>query len=323
MTKLSRPGVSASIRAVVLLLATTFLASVLPRTLAAAAPTDEDRARQAVAMALEGKALQEKGRHQEALKLLEEAWAVSPHPKILFYKGRSLVALKRYDEAQLTYKLIRRNVADLEQDKLAEVDRTLAWLEDQLKETLVRFEAPGLNGVAVKVDGVALGSAPVKRTFKRGTYTVRAEREGYLAADASFSVLGEAEKTVKLELKPLPVRVEARPGEGATPPAAVTAPPSSTTRTWAWVTLGTGAAALATGGVLLGNYAVQAGKDLAPNQHLAGQSLDLGLGCTLAVAGAALVGTSVALFVKDARARQVPAVSLVPLPGGGALVVGW
>ena len=94
--------------------------------------TDADRAQAAVARVKQGMALQQAGKHEEALPLFEQAWSLAPHPKSLFYKARSLMALKRYDDARATYQLIRKNRMDLEDDKLKEVEANLALCEQQV-----------------------------------------------------------------------------------------------------------------------------------------------------------------------------------------------
>ena len=94
--------------------------------------TDADRAQAAVMRVKQGIALQQAGKHDEALPLFEQAWSLAPHPKSLFYKARSLMALKRYDEARATYLLIRKNGMDLEADKLKEVEANLALCESQV-----------------------------------------------------------------------------------------------------------------------------------------------------------------------------------------------
>lgn len=94
--------------------------------------TDAERAQAAVTRVKQGIALQQAGKHEEALPLFEQAWSLAPHPKSLFYKARSLMALKRYDDARATYQLIRKNRMDLEEDKLKEVEANLAVCEQQI-----------------------------------------------------------------------------------------------------------------------------------------------------------------------------------------------
>lgn len=67
---------------------------------AGAAPGTDEKARErAFQLTKAGVDLQKEGKHELALDALTEAAQVFDHPKILFYKARSLTALERWQEA--------------------------------------------------------------------------------------------------------------------------------------------------------------------------------------------------------------------------------
>lgn len=112
------------------------------------------------------------------------------------------------------------------------------------------------------------------------------------------------------------------------PPAAPAAPASSGTRVAAWITLGVGVAALATGATFFGLARGAQGEvskgNPAPFPTLqekvaAGRVNDV-IGVTAMSVGGALAVTSIILFVLGPS--TAPAVSFVPSAGGGTFVVG-
>ena len=257
--------------------------------------------------------LQTQARHEEALVLLTKAANLSSHPKVLFLKARSQFALKRYEDARSTYRMIPRQTDQLEADLLDELLTNLAMCEEMLAETLVHFVTPGADGAAVTVDGEALGPSPISKKLRKGTYQVKAVKEGFEPADKVLSVKGDGQQTVTLALKPIPV-VPPRP------------PPSREPRTgnrelWAWTSLATGAVSLTAGAFFLANYADKTGAELDSNQHVEGETIDLSAGIGLAAAGLGLGITSIFLFMDDDE--QDAAAFLVPSPGGASVGFTW
>ena len=197
----------------------------------------DEREVAAVTLVKEAIALQRSGDHEAAVRLLDEAWTIDAHPKILFFKARSLMVLERWAEAHELYEMIRKNVRDLEQAKLDEVERNMALsakLAEQSKETLVTIEAPGVEGATVSLNGKLLGPAPQEARLKRGRYEVRIEHKDHHPFEQTLEVAGQDRLAVTAALGP---RLEA--------PAVTAATPSSAGQTWGWVATGTGAAARA------------------------------------------------------------------------------
>lgn len=227
---------------------------------------DEERA---VELILDAQKLQEAARHDQALKLLEDAWALFPHPKVLFFKARSLMALGRYDEARSTYRLIRSNVRDLQPDKLKEIDANLALCDQKL------------------------------------------------AAAAAPKPLDPKQQVVAHPTPPAVVVTDLRPKAPPLPVAGATT--TARDRTWGWVTLGSGIALTAGGLAFLGNHLYYQSQSLAPNQHLEGGGLDLGLGASMTGLGLAAVGTGLYLLIKE---PSTPVAGVVPLEGGALFTIG-
>jgi hypothetical protein len=277
----------------------------------------DEREVAAVTLVKEAIALQRSGDHEAAVRLLEEAWTIDAHPKILFFKARSLMVLERWSEAHELYVMIRKNVRDLEQGKLDEVERNMALsarLAEQSKETLVSIEAPRVPGAMVSLNGKPIGEAPRETRLKRGHYEIRIEHPEHHPFEQALEVSGQDRLAVTAALRP---RVEA--------PFAPLDAPSSGRRTWGWIAAGSGAAVTAAGLGFLGNYLVQSSKDLEPNQRMRDAGLDQAIGGTLSAVGVGLVVTGVILLVTGddppAAAPSTPEVGLAPISGGAFLGV--
>ena len=270
----------------------------------------------AIALVQRAIPLQTEERHEEALVLLDQAATISSHPKVLFLRARSLFALRRYEEARSLYRTLPIKTAELEADLIEEVRRNLKVCEELLLETVVHFVTPQADGAAITVDGLAVGVAPVSKGLRRGTYQVKASREGYTDAEKVVTVRSEKQLTVMLVLEKFPDKpIEV--------PRVIVEEKGKVRRTWAWITLGSGAAALVGGGLFLGDYVDKTTRDLRPDQHVEGEELDLGLGISLAVAGVGLAAVSAFLFAEPTVGEVRPAVTVLPLEGGGCLGFSW
>ena len=269
--------------------------------------------KEAVALVKQAIPLQQEGRHEEALVLFTKAANLSSHPKMLFLKARSQFALKRFDDARTSYRMIPQKTDKLAPKHLEEVKTNLAICEEMLTETLVHFVTPGADGASVTVDNEALGPSPVSKKLRKGTYQVRAVKDDFELAEKVLSVKGEDQLTVTLALKPIPVEPP--------PPPTSPEPRAANRDLWAWLTLGTGAASLTAGAFFLANYADKTGAELDSNQHVEGETIDLGAGIGLAAAGLGLGITSIFLFMDDDE--QEVAGFLVPSPGGALVGFRW
>jgi hypothetical protein len=294
-----------------------FLAVLLTAgTAAAQTPGEAEPETKAIALVQRAIPLQLEERHDEALVLLDRAATLSSHPKVLFLRARSLFALRRYEEARSLYRTLPIKTAELEEDLIEEVRQNLKVCDELLIETMVHFVTPQSDGAAIAVDGLAVGTSPVSKGLRRGTYQVKASREGYTDAEKVVTVRGDKQVTVLLVL----AKIDDKP---ITPPPTIVEGNSTSGRTWAWVTLGSGAAALVGGGLFLGNYVDKTTRKLQPNQRVEGEQLDLGLGISMAVAGVGLAATSAFLFAGSSDRKTGPTATLIPFKRGCGLGFTW
>jgi hypothetical protein len=253
----------------------------LPLALDAQEELRTDLAIQQVMQAIK---MQEKGRHEQAIPVFDSAWSLDAHPKILFFKARSLMALERWEEARVTYRLIQQNTMDLQAVKLDEVSLNLSLIEEHLQVTLLKVTTPGVEGASVVLDGKALGASPVSVELKRGTYALRADKPGYQSARVTVEVRGE-------DTLPVALTLVAGATQAPTVGAAAPAEAGSSRRLWAWITAGGGAAALAGGVVAFVQHASASseaaeGDEVKPYGLYTGGALSavaVGLGVTSAV----------------------------------------
>ncbi|GEM_PF-3720537 len=254
---------------------------------------DETAADMAVKKGVEAKKLQEGGDFAKALALLEEAWSLCPHPRLLFLKARSLMALQRYAEAREIYRLIETSLQHFPQpERVAEIKEGLRICEEQLHQAEVTFDAGQLDGVSLTLDGVAMGILPLTAKVGRGKHTAVAHKVGYEQGKLDFVV--ELEPQIELTLVLVP-----EPGSAVADPLLTDIQTGEPNPGWKWAALGGGVAFLGGSAGFWGNYAMQNSKDLAPNQRAEGGAWDIALGSMFAGVGVGLVTTAVWLWVTE------------------------
>lgn len=289
--------------------------------LAFAADTQQKRA---VALTKAGIAKQKAGEHAEALDDFNEAWGYAPHPKILFYKGRSLMALEDYEEARDVYLKLRDNPA-LKDAQLREAEANLSLCAAELKRTVVHIVVEGLPGARLLVDGKKAGASPLTIPMLNGQHVVRAEMDGHVAAERVLTIAGQEKLEVRLSLTRASssapgsrqVAVVRPAPEGGIEPAVIQVAHEADRSSSAlgWTTLGAGGVMLVTGAGFLSNYIYLHTRSLGEHEVIEDDQLDLAIGASLTAVGAGLMLTSVFLF-PDAEADGARA-RLLPLPGGG------
>ena len=123
-------------------------------------------------------ALQEEGRYDLALKPLNEAVALFEHPKILFYKARSLTALERWQEAYDVWNRLMGSKA-LKEEQRDEVQQGWARAMAEIQEAERREAAASAEEASpvvtrkeepVRADNDLSGSVDVKEE-RRGLST--------------------------------------------------------------------------------------------------------------------------------------------------------
>lgn len=287
-----------------------------PAAVFAQSRNESDPEQEAIELVRQAIPLQADGRHEQALVFLEKAAGLSSHPKVLFLKARSQFALKRYEDALLSYRMIPQQTDQLDKDLVEEVRTNLAICEQMLAETLVHFVTPGAQAAAVTVDGEAIGLSPISKKLRRGTYQIRAAKEGFEPADKVIGVRGESQMTISLAMEPVqaepvPVAPRSRESHGIS------------SRTWGWIALGTGVASLAGSALFLVNYADKTSADLDSNQHVEGEQIDLGAGIGLGVLGVGLGVASAFLFSTEDEQGANAGMSFSPTSGGLFAAFTW
>ena len=264
------------------------------------AQSPDESKRRASALMGEGLSLQQRGQHEGALAKFDAAYEIDPNPVFQVPRTAVLVELKRYEEAHKTLRWLADH-PELIGDKLhREVLARLSDVEDILRETTVEVVTPGVTGASIVLDGKLSGTTPLELKLRRGSYSLRVEKDDYVASERQIEVAGEERLKVKITLTPVP---------GAGP-----------LRTWGWITMGAGIGVAAGGiGALSHYFYLQGTKDECCDVTKG----SLITGSVLVGVGAGLGITSYFLFRSARSASSSKATSvLVPIPGGHAVSVG-
>jgi hypothetical protein len=295
-------------------------------------------------------------RYAEALRSYGRALAAGAPRELRFMLGRCHQMLEQWREAREVYQILLAD-ADTPSHVRIRTEAELAAVEARLEVgTLVLQIAP--FGALVFIDGRPVGAAPLDpRVLPAGRHHLRVTADGREAVERSIELEGGVTTPLAIELRvaeaprppdspaPEPPAFEPpRPRRTAEPVVVVEELPvrgSSTYSPWTWVTLGTGIAALAGGGLAYGlgekdhqdvigaeGYA-EGGPVVGMTQQRAADLEESGdtkklAGSILFGVGGALVVTSTVLFVLDATAGPddgTVTVGVLPTPHGGVLSV--
>lgn len=150
--------------------------------------------------------LVEAGSYAEAARELERSIALYPSKNALFNLGNSYQALHRYvDALRIFERLDEEFGAELNPDLRQALDKQLA----EVRELVVRIEVEALpEGASLLLDGRPLTTEGGGVTLDPGTYVVRAELDGYRAAEQSVDLSPGETKAVRLELEKAVAKVE-------------------------------------------------------------------------------------------------------------------
>jgi hypothetical protein len=268
-------------------------------------------------LARQGIAEQEAGRHEAALGLFDRSLTEFDHPMIRFFTARSLVALDRWEGARELYRTLLASCADLGPRNCAEVKQNLATCDETLKATRVHITSGSVEGVAVTLDGRALGLTPLETTLRRGRYVARVEKAGFEPAERRIDVAGQDELRIDIALK-------AQSSVTVTPTGRGTIGGDddglSTKGLWAWITLGGAVASLAGGAGLIGQHFAEVNKS-APEGYEKADVSPVGLysGGALATVGVGFGIASTVLFVQDSKENKAASAWLLPTTDGFAI----
>ena len=146
--------------------------------------------------------LQHEDKHTEAIKKFDRAYKLLPHPKILFYKGKSLYALKKYEKALKLYETIIENE---KVKKYKDVIKNIIHVcRKKLKKTEVVLKTPGIKGINVFIDNNFVGKTPLTVSLKQGKHALFLRKKGF--EDLKEKIICKGEDRIVLEYKLQKVR---------------------------------------------------------------------------------------------------------------------
>jgi hypothetical protein len=311
-----------------------FLALALASTVAFAQPADKDKQKgQARAIAEQGIAAYKAKNYDDAIDLFQRAEALYHAPTHVLMiaraqkeKGRLVLARENY--LKVTREQLPANASDFFKKAVKEAEAELADLEPKVPQFTLTVLPKGLAELKVKVDGQDMPGAlvGVKAPIDPGSHTFKISAKGYRPVEKQASVKegGTGELTVELEKladvapDPNPPGGDKPSGGGALAPAGI-------------ALMSIGGAGVALGGVMTALHFVKRGEadeafkvcPCGPGtpERLKVESLDNdanAFGTTAIVgfvAGAAILGTGVALFVVGSSKKPAPTqgVRIVPI----------
>jgi hypothetical protein len=242
-----------------------------------------------------GQKLYKAASYSEAITKFQEAYAVRPHPVILFNIAKCYEQLADDGKAMRAYRDYLRFSPDAK-DKEAVVD-AIANLERHLKERgqnqVIVFTDPA--SARVEIDGKDVGLAPASAELTAGAHKIVVRSRGYETVDRSYTMSISRASEMTINLKPstpaLPTAETAgdapkkdelkvvtlspaqnEPVAAASPvvanPVTVTtkAPGAKKGRVWSYVAGGVAVAALG-GGIALGVLSNNASSELRATEH--------------------------------------------------------
>jgi hypothetical protein len=290
-----------------------------------------------------------------------EANRLTPKPDLLYNAG---LAYERLDRCDRVAELYEKFLTEKPEAATPDLEYRLEKARACAPEIEISTD-PG--GAKVIIDGVERGISPLSLRVRSGEHRLHLALAGYASLEetidvdpkgnrAFMRVLESAGDRARAETPAINASPEPRPSQpGAPPPIAppsvhtpavpprpgtLTAPigpeaPSSSLRPWAWVTGGTGVAALGTGVILAvltqnaidrRDAEIAKGTDQANDRYVRDQqnqaaSLAVARDVTLGV-GAASVVTSAVLFLLAAK-DEAGSGALAVSPKSGGLEAGW
>jgi hypothetical protein len=200
-------------------------------------PGDDKHKAAARQLAQDGARAYEKGNYQRAHALLRRAHALVPAPTIALLEARALVHMNRFVEASERYELARRYQLDAHPppaftEAVKHADRELTELRPRIPLLTIRVTGNALqrSDSEVRIDGSELPRplVGVRHPVDPGSHVVELVVDDEVTARQSVTLAEGSNQSVVLEGGDVF-------GESQ--------------RTWGYVTLGVGAAGLATGAV--------------------------------------------------------------------------
>jgi hypothetical protein len=144
-----------------------------------------------------GLSLFEAGNLNAALVEFERAYEVVPHPTVLFNIGLVNVALERPAEAERALETLVAAPGTLSTDRLIKAKDTLS----EVKTRIGQIELTTIAGAQIELDGVVVGTTPLKAPLRvaTGTHVLGALAPGHAPLRKSISVTSGQTTTITLE----------------------------------------------------------------------------------------------------------------------------
>jgi tetratricopeptide (TPR) repeat protein len=174
-------------------------------------------------------------RYVEALALYTESYALEPKPALLYNRGRALVALARFPEALTQIERFAREAPPDLKKRVPQLDELIESLRQNV--CTLRLDV-SVDGARILLGNEQIAESPVRRPLpvNAGRAVLEVVAEGYKPYKKPVALPGAGELSLEIDLEPLsgaatrPGGMLPRPGERATPGAAVGAPDSSCAR---------------------------------------------------------------------------------------------
>jgi PEGA domain len=193
---------------------------------AASPPKSDAKTDQARELFIKGAALYDQGQYERAEAAFLASWSLKRHYQIAGNLGRCEMKLGKYRNAAEHLAFFLKELptsADPEERKRAQA----LFDEARAKVAAVAIRVD-VDGAAVRVDGQAIGAAPLAAEVfvEPGKRTIEAARNGYQDAREVIDARAGASASVSLKLLPLAAASDRPKGPGEIAPAVVSAQPN-------------------------------------------------------------------------------------------------
>jgi tetratricopeptide (TPR) repeat protein len=212
-----------------------------PEAPAAAAAPSPEVLKEAGERYARGLALYGDGEFLLALVEFERAYQLSGNYKVLYNIGQVRIQLGRYAKAKEALEdYLKTGAAGLSPDRIQAVNKDLATLAERTASLNVLTQEVGAD---ISLDGKVIGTSPLTAPVivDAGEHNLVLHKSGFYDSAQSVTLAGHDQVELTVELKPIPMAVQPKPGDGRSAQGAPAK--ASHTAVWAsWAVTGTLAA---------------------------------------------------------------------------------
>ncbi|MBA3541037.1 MAG: hypothetical protein H0T79_15610 [Deltaproteobacteria bacterium] len=152
-----------------------------------------------------GQAAEQRGDWQSAIAEYEQAYALAPHPSVLFNLAHAHEQLEGYRRAA---EFLRKYLADNpDAEDRAVVQQRIVDLRDRSS----RLRVISTPGAELRVDGVARGATPAEIEIASGSHTAHVTFEDRSSAPVTFTVEYGEPHDLTLAVRPAPAPLDVAP----------------------------------------------------------------------------------------------------------------